>query len=105
MARYEIHVGDTGTIIERTIKDETGTVVDLSVLGAVLQFHFQRPDKTDFAVTASLSGAGTDGKMRYVSTSSTWDQPGRWQAQAKIQAGGITLKSDVWEFHVYPNLQ
>lgn len=104
LARQEIHLGDIGTIVERTIKDETGTVMDIS--GATdLKFYFQKPDGTDVTVTAVLSGAGTDGKMRYVSLASTWDQVGRWQAQARIQAGALTLKSDVWEFHVYPNLQ
>lgn len=104
MARYEIHLGDIGTIVERVIKDETGTIVDLG--GATsLEFYFQKPDGTDTTVTASLTTDGSDGKMRYVSISSTWDQVGRWQGQARIQSGTLTLKSDVWEFHVYPNLQ
>lgn len=104
MAKNEIHIGDVGTIVERTLKDETNTVVDIG--GATsLQFHFQKPDGTDTTVTASLTTDGSDGKMRYVSVASTWDQIGRWQGQAQVQAGTLTLKSDVWEFHVYPNLQ
>ena len=104
MARNEIRIGDEGTIVERTIKDQTGAVVNLA--GATsLQFHFQKPNGTDVTVAAILSTNGSDGKMQYTSTSSTWDQAGRWQGQAKIQAGGVSLKSDIWEFHVYPNLQ
>ncbi len=104
MARQEIRVGDIGTIVERTIKDETAVVVNIST-ATTLEFHFQKPDGTDSTVTAVLSGSGADGKMRYVSIASTWDQTGRWQAQARLVIGSLTLKSDIWEFNVHPNLQ
>ena len=81
-----IIVNDIGTIVEATIKDGAGVVVNLS--GAtVLRFKLIRPDNNIIERTASLSTDGTDGKMRYTSITGDFNVSGEWRVIGYVEIG------------------
>ena len=98
-----IHLNDIGTVFEVTLKDETGTVLDISS-ATVKQIVFQKPDKTLITKTASFSNTGTDGKIRYISQAGDLDQPKSWQIQAKVTLPSGSWSSDIGSFTVDKNL-
>ncbi len=78
-----VQVGDTGTEIELTVRDE-GVVVNLSgatTLEIILTAPITGTEKT---LTAELVTDGTDGKLRAYTEADTIDEEGSWYAQAHI---------------------
>ena len=105
MAANEIHIGDIGTIFEVTLMDD---LVAEDIGGATaLEIVFEKPDKSLVVNVASLSGDGSDGKIRYTTSLATeLDQKGNWKIQAVVTyATGKTWSSDIDKFKVYENLQ
>lgn len=98
-----IHLGDVGTVIELTVIDQDGAVVDISA-ASVLQIIFGKPDRSAVAKTAVLTNTGTDGKMHYVTVAEDLDQVGLWRAQGKVTNGSGSWKSDEVTFSVARNL-
>jgi hypothetical protein len=97
-----IHLGDVGTLFKLTIK-EGGTAVNIS--GAVTKtITFRKPDKTTVSKTALFFTDGADGILTYTSIANDLDQSGEWAAQAVIDLGTWSGKSEIKEFRVYPNL-
>lgn len=106
MACNEIHLGDIGTIIEVTLKDND-LIVNLS--GATTkEFYLMKPDKTVLTVNAVFKnppGDGTDGILQYVTQTGDLDQIGQWKIQAHvIITGQGEWKSDISSFTVHGNL-
>jgi hypothetical protein len=102
MAANEIHVGDIGTVITVTLKDDT-TAVDIS--GATTKtIYLSKPDGTVLAKGATFTSDGTNGKMYYATLAGDLDQPGHWQIQAKVVLATGTWYSDVSTFDVEDNL-
>ena len=99
-----IHMGVIGLALELEVLDETGAAVNLSA-ASVLQLKLRAPGGNTETYTAVLSGDGTDGKMRYVTTSTEdLDAAGTWTKQGYIEVGtfkGYTSRST---FEVYPVL-
>lgn len=78
MAR--IQKNDWGIRFEITIKDQDGTVVDVS--GATTkQIIFKSPGGDVSAKTATFTTNGTDGKIYWDSTTSFLATAGRWKMQ------------------------
>src|SRR6185503_12074784 len=101
----EVHVGDVGTVFEATVYDSDGTVVDIS-LASTLQMLFRKPNGTVVPKTATRSGSGVDGKMRYVTTlASDLDVAGGWSVQGVVAIGSGSWKTSIVEFTVKANLQ
>lgn len=99
----EIHKSDT-TLIERTIKDQDGTAVDIST-ATTKQFIFKAPDGTITTITASFTNTGTDGKIRTTLSTSHWNVGDIWKLQCYIVlSGGTSLKSNIEDLHVHENL-
>lgn len=89
-----IHVGDTGTVIEFTVTDQDGMAMNLSTYDA-LRILIGRPDGTTLEKTAVLTSSGTDGKMRYVSVADDFNTQGTYHLQ-----GLIDLPSGLWHTEV-----
>lgn len=104
MSANEIHVGDVGTVFEVTIKDQSGTAVDIS--GATTKVFFLRqPGGSVTTVTAQfIGGSGTTGVIGFTSTASHFDKVGKFKLQAYVADGTNTWRSDIYEFSVSANL-
>jgi hypothetical protein len=99
----EIHVGDIGTIFKITVKDSDTTVVNVSNADGLF-ILFKRPDNSFLQVVPSLETNGTDGMIRYVTTSGDLNQYGTWQIQARVIFGSDVFSTDIQRFKVYRNL-
>ncbi len=101
----EIHVGDIGTALRATIRNQDNEIVDLSTFSS-LQFKLLKPGRTTETYTASFYTDGTDGVMQYVTTTSdVFDQAGIYRLQGIVVfASGDTHKSDIVAFKVEPNI-
>ena len=91
---------DVGTVLEATIKDQDGVVVDISS-STLRTFKFHTPSKTLVSKSAVLSGSGTDGKLRYVTVADDLNVTGTWTLQVYIEIGaGVTFHTSVAVFDV-----
>lgn len=102
MASQEIHVGDVGTVLERTVTDN-GVVVNISS-ATVRQFKLRKPSGAVLTKTAMFSSDGSDGKLRYTTIADDIDQAGQWSLQVYLEMPTGKWNSDVAVFDVYPNL-
>ena len=98
-----IHVGDIGTVIEVTVKDEDGAIVNLST-ATVKQFIFDKPDGVNVTKTAVFSTDGVDGKLRYTLIADDVLLHGDWQLQVYIENPSGKWHSDTQTFSVRENL-
>ena len=79
----DFHIGDTGTIVRFTIKDN-GKILDLT--GAtVKKIRLKNKDKTVFEKDLEFYTSGSDGVVQFVSSGSDFSQKGAMQAQAYIE--------------------
>ena len=99
----EIHVGDIGTVLIHTIKDQDETVVDISS-ASNRQIIFNKPNGTAVVKTATLTTDGTDGKMQYTTASGDLNLEGVYTRQGKVTFGSNVWYSDIIKFKVYKNL-
>ena len=97
-----IHVGDIGTVIEVTVKDENDVIINLST-ATVKQFIFDKPDGVNVTKTAIFSTDGVDGKLRYVTIADDMVE-GDWNLQVYIENPSGKWHSDVKTFSVRENL-
>jgi len=102
MASNEIHVGDIGTTLQLTFKND-GTVVDISSASNIY-IILQGPDDSPITKSASLVSDGTDGKAKYVTVSGDFDTAGAWKIQGKVVFVSTTYYSDIHNFTVHKNL-
>ena len=84
MTTPSIRVGDVGTLIQRTIK-ENGNVVDVS--GATTTLIIVRPDGTKVDRTMSFVTDGTDGEVEYKveAADDMWSIPGTYRSQCIVR--------------------
>lgn len=103
MASNEIHVNDVGLVFESTVLDENSHPIDLS--GAqVIQFTFEKPDKTQLVVPGTLSTDGKDGVVRYVTALGDLNLAGTYRYQLYFEIGPDAKHSDIGKFKVITNL-
>ena len=82
-----IFIGDVGTVIELTIKDENGDAVNVSA-ATVKQIKFDKPGAAPSVTkTAVFSTNGSDGKIRYTTITGDIDVPGEWKARGYVELG------------------
>ena len=79
-----VRKNDIGTIFELTVRDESGTVVNLAT-ATVLQIRFRTPSGILLTKTAVLTGNGTDGKMQYTSLLNDISEEGVWYIQGWVE--------------------
>jgi len=91
MATEELHVGDVGTDIIVTVKDD-GSAVDLSSGFDTYTFIFCKPDGTVVSKAGSLNSDGSDGKIKYTVETGLLDVHGDWKYQIKVE----TTSSSEW---------
>ena len=103
MASGEIHKGDIGTILEFTITDQDGVVVDVSS-ASTKQIFLRSPYGKILTKTAAFTTTGGDGKIKYVTISGDIDAPGEWKAQAYVVTSAGSWKTDSTTFTVYANI-
>ena len=103
MSTGEIHVGDVGTMFIRTIKDETGTAVDIST-ATVKQILFKPPSGALLTKTAQFVTDGTDGRVFYMTIAGDLSAPGPWRCEAYVEMPAWEGHSDIKDFEVYANL-
>ena len=103
MSQNEIHEGDVGTSLEATIYVAPKQILDLST-ASVKNILFRKPDGTVHIKTADFVTDGTDGKLRYVTIASDFDQTGDWSWQARLEFTTGTWSSNVKRFFVYENV-
>ncbi len=98
----EIHVGDVGTQLIMTVKDD-GVVVDISG-ASILQVILKKPDGQTYTKTGILYTDGTDGKMYYTSVDGDFNAAGNYKLQGKVVLAGGTYYTSISDFKVYCNL-
>lgn len=98
-----IRVGDVGTIIQVTVKDEDDAVIDISTC-SVKQLVFLRPDATYYTRAAQFSTDGTNGVIQYTTTSADLTVAGEWKVQAYVELGTWKRTSSPVGFVVAENI-
>ena len=98
----EIHVGDIGTQLIMTVKDD-GVVVDISS-ASTLNVIIKKPDGESYTKTGTLYTDGTDGKMYYTSVNGDFNAAGSYKIQGKVVLTGGTYYSSISTFKVQCNL-
>lgn len=97
-----VHQDDVGTELLITVKDQNGTVIDLSA--ATVTLLLRKPTGTVISRTPTLKTTGLDGKLSYLSVADDFDRAGSYAAQLLIVIGSGSWHSDAYEFTVAPNL-
>jgi hypothetical protein len=95
-----IHKGDTGTEFQFTIKDQDGTIVNLST-ATVKKVKFKRPDTSILIKDATFVTDGIDGKIKYVTLSTDLNAAGFWVVQGYVEVGSGKWHSNKTSFLVY----
>lgn len=98
-----VHYGDIGTIFRVTIKDETGTAVNISS-ATVKTISFRKPSGALLTKSASFNTDGTDGILKYTAISGDIDQVGVWNWQAYVKLAGWEGYSEILYFEVHDNV-
>jgi len=98
----EIHVGDIGTQLIMTVKDD-GEVVDISGASSLV-IILKKPDGQSYTKTGTLYTNGTDGKMYYVSVDGDFNAAGNYKIQAIVTLPNGTFYSSISTFKVYCNV-
>lgn len=102
MAAEEIRVGDIGTSIIVTIKDD-GSAVDVSS-ATPITFTFCKPNGTNVTKTGVLNTTGVDGKVKYVTVDGDIDLAGTWKYQVTVTISGSVWTTDIGTLIVNRNL-
>lgn len=84
MAHSSVHVGDIGTILELTIKDQDGVIVDLSAI-TLMELDVIDPDGNRDTKTPIFKTDGTDGILQYTTVADDIDEVGEWRLQAFVR--------------------
>ena len=94
----DITVGDIGTIIRLTVK-ENGTAVDVSS-ATTNQLVFKKPNGTTVSKTATFQTDGTDGVVQYTTQSGDIDVAGSWKVQANLVLSSWSGRTQPITFNV-----
>lgn len=96
VARYT--VGDTGLALEVQVM-RSGSAVDIST-AVTKEIHLRGPDKVVRELTGSFTTDGSDGKVRFVTLSTTLNIAGPWEIWAYIELPSQTWNTTKQEFVV-----
>lgn len=98
----EIHVGDVGTQLIMTVKDD-GEIVDISSASSLIVV-LKKPDGQSYQKTGTIYTDGTDGKMYYVAVNGDFNAAGNYKIQAIVTLSNGTFYSSISTFKVYCNI-
>lgn len=97
-----VHMYDAGVLFLITVQDESG-IVNLTTVQNV-QLFFQKPDRSVYGVQCQILNAST-GLVQYVSTTTDFDQVGKWSVQIVVRFATDNIKhSDIGILTVMKNL-
>lgn len=102
----DLHVGDIGTGLRFTIK-ENNVAVNLPGEGisqSDMVLHLQKKDKTVIFRPVEYNTDGSDGKVVYYTKLGDIDQKGKWSAQIYLQSTSGSWHTSVVELIVEDNL-
>ena len=100
MSHSNTKKGNIGVVIERTLVDPDGQIINISS-ASTKKLKLKYPDGTTAEFTAAFSSNGSDGKIRYVTASADdLDQAGHYQAQFYYVIGSTRFDSDRFHFDV-----
>ncbi len=98
----EVHVGDIGTIMETTIKNDN---VPVDISSAITKnILLKNPSGTLLTRPGVFITDGTDGGLKYTAIAGDLDESGVWQIQAYIVISTGEWHSDIKNMSVFPNL-
>jgi hypothetical protein len=95
----KVHVGEVGTVFRGTVKDQDGSIVDISTASVKLM-RFKKPGGTLVEKNATNTTTGLDGQMQYMTVAGDLDEPGTWEIQGYVEVGGGKWWTDVHHEHV-----
>lgn len=100
-----VQVNDVGVALELVISNQSNDNA-LDVSAATTKQIILKPPRGGAAITktAVLSGAGTDGKIRYVTEAGVLSTAGTWRIQGFVVLGAVEVRTEVASFPVRPNL-
>jgi hypothetical protein len=90
MTKPAAHVGDTGTVLIKTITTDGKTVLPVND-ATLMEVHLLSPTGVSKVLTASFVTDGTDGQIKATTVVDTWDVAGEWLEQVRI-----TLPNGDW---------
>ena len=103
MALAALQVGNIGSSIRVTVRDQDNTVVDLSTTSTRTIF-LRDPTGKVLSKSGTLVSGGTTGIMEYVTISGDLAIPGEWAIQARFVNSGGTFYTNVDTLPVMQNL-
>jgi hypothetical protein len=98
----EIHVGDIGTQLIMTVKDD-GEIVDISP-SVNLVVILKKPNGETYSKSGQLLTNGSDGKMYYTSINGDFNVPGNYKIQGIVTLPNGTFYTSISTFKVFCNL-
>ena len=82
----DVFKNDVGTVLEATILDSAGAVIDVST-ATTKTLKLVKPSGAVLNKTATFTTDGSDGKIRYATIANDLDSVGTWRIQAYIELG------------------
>ena len=98
----DLHVGDIGTKLRFTVK-ENGIPLDLSGVTAK-QLLLEKKDRTTLLKELVFTTSGSDGKVEYITVSGDLDQKGKLRAQIFLETGDGEWHTSIVEWEVEANI-
>jgi len=102
MSKQLVPKGTIGAQIVVTIKDETGTVVNISsaTQDADRKIYLIKPNNEVLTKQAVFMTDGTDGKLKYATIANDLDSVGVWKFHGWVNLVGGTFPTTMSEFEV-----
>ena len=106
MTLPEAHVGDVGTVLQKTVTGSDGTTpLDLSTATAmVLIVTDAAENRTSLTGAFPAGGDGTDGVVEFTSESNTWTRAGTSREQVQVTFPSGTWSAEITEREIYRKL-
>jgi len=98
----EIHVGDVGTRLLITIKEDD-IPVDIST-ATTISIYIKRPDDSILARTGTLNSDGVDGKIFYDIAAGDLNEAGYYKLQGRVTLNTGTYYTSIYNFQAHCNL-
>jgi hypothetical protein len=98
-----MRVGDIGTVLEFTITDQLGDIVDIST-ASTKTIKLRSPQGKALNVAATFVTDGTDGKIKYITVADDIDVEGTWQTQCEVIMPSGQWNTEVKKLDVSSNI-
>jgi len=96
-----VYVNEIGVVLQETIETSSGTPYNL--IGANIYCVLEKPDNSILTKDAQLVTDGSDGQLKYVTTSGDLDIHGYWRYQFYVNAYPTqAFHTDIQKIYVSP---